>query len=122
MSSMTREKARNKRAQGKGKVSETQPEQVEEQQVEEKVTPVEQKKAPKPKSRFGHWADSVRGRLDELLEEGGTITEIAEKAEVSVQRVRQHLRDLRAQERGKWGPKVTVHNADGVYQVTLNEE
>lgn len=90
--------------------------------VKAAVAKVEKAKVAKKvhaKSKFGHWVDSVRGRLDELLSVGGTVQEIAEKAGVTVARVHQHIGDLRAQERGVWGPKVQVVSADGKVKVNL---
>lgn len=91
--------------------------------AEEKAATKAEKKAKKAhaKSPFGHWADSVRGRLDELLGRDGGITlqEAAEKAGVPITRVRQHIGDLRAQERGVWGPKVQVTEHDGKVFVKL---
>jgi len=86
-----------------------------------KVAKEEQKKekVAKAKTPFGHWRDSARGRLDEAMAEGGTLDEIAEKCGVTIGRVRSHIGDLRAQERGEWGPKVVVTTVDGKVSVKL---
>lgn len=75
------------------------------------------------KTLFGHWQDSVRGTLDTLLavapDNGLTVAQLAEKANVSEARVRVHLGDLRQQHDGHWGPNVTVCNVGGKYSAML---
>jgi len=82
-------------------------------------------------STFGHWSDSVRGILDNLLDTTEqaalTVAQLAAEAskltlalgqpQVTEARVRQHLGDLQTQANGGW----THHHTDDTHTLTVRK-
>jgi len=74
-------------------------------------------------TRFGHWADSTRGKLDIALDttedKAQTVQEIAKSTGATETQVRVHLGNLRKQQGGAWHHNgVRVNCRNGKYWVT----